>query len=497
MVDDNTSLLKNPNLDFVFDFHSPCTGYEGWTVLTSKKERSIIEPLNHYYFMDLEQIWKSTLGEMEVQLSRANFTMWMKNSSLIDKKDGIFYVALPNNFAKEWVEGKYQKNILSILRARDESVKKVEFVVGGETMFAKKHPSVIKEVSEGMELEFRNDPETNLNPRYTFSSFVVGPSNELAFAAANAITEKIGKYNPLFVYGGVGLGKTHLIEAIGNEIVVKYQKRVRPKYVPAEQFTRDIVWGLRNDRIESMKKKYRDVDVLIIDDIQFIGGKEKTEEEFFHTFNALYENNKQIIISSDRPPQAIPTLEERLRSRFEGGFVADIAYPEYEMRVAIIHSKLQEARRQLGENIIDLIAKRVKRNIRELEGVLKKIVFYEEQKGVAVTMKIAEGIIEKSVQNLSKHVNEVVILKAVADFYGVSLEAMAGLNRRKEIVEPRQVAMYLLREISDLSYPYIGEKLGRDHTTAIHAYEKINEEINRNPSLNQKIITIRDIIFKS
>jgi chromosomal replication initiator protein len=447
--------------------------------------------------MDLEQIWKSTLGEMEVQLSRANFTMWMKNSSLIDKKDGVFYVALPNNFAKEWVEGKYQKNILSILRARDESVKKVEFIVGGETMFSKKHPAAIKEISEGMELEFKNDPETNLNPRYTFSSFVVGPSNELAFAAANAITEKIGKYNPLFVYGGVGLGKTHLIEAIGNEIVAKYQKRVRPKYVPTEQFTRDIVWGLRNDRIESMKKKYRDVDVLIIDDIQFIGGKEKTEEEFFHTFNALYENNKQIVISSDRPPQAIPTLEERLRSRFEGGFVADIAYPEYEMRVAIIHSKLQEARRQLNENVIDLMARRVKRNIRELEGVLKKIIFYEEQKGVPVTMKVAEGIIEKAVQNLSRHVNEVVILKVVADFYGVSLEAMAGLNRRKEIVEPRQVAMYLLREISDLSYPYIGEKLGRDHTTAIHAYEKINEEINRNPSLNQKIIAIRDIIFKS
>jgi chromosomal replication initiator protein len=326
---------------------------------------------------------------------------------------------------------------------------------------------------------------------------VVGPSNELAFAAANAITEKIGKYNPLFIYGGVGLGKTHLIEAVGNEIIARYQKKVRPKYVPSEQFTRDIVWGLRNDRIESMKKKYRDVDVLIIDDIQFIGGKEKTEEEFFHTFNALYENNKQIIISSDRPPQAIPILEERLRSRFEGGFVADIAYPEYEMRVAIIRSKLQEARRQLDDSVIDLMARRVKRNIRELEGVLKKIVFYEEQKGIVVTTKIAEGIIEKAVQNLSKHINEVIILKTVAEFYNVSLGAMAGPNRRKEIVEPRQVAMYLLREISDLSYPYIGEKLGRDHTTAIHAYEKINEEINRNPTLNQKILTIRDMIFKS
>ena len=447
--------------------------------------------------MDLDQLWQSTLGEMEVQLSRANFTMWMKNSSLVDKKDGTFYVALPNNFAKEWVEGKYHKNILSILRTRDDSVRKVEFVVGGESMFSKKQERPVKVVENAMELEFKNDPETNLNPRYTLSSFVVGPSNELAFAAATAITEKIGKYNPLFIYGGVGLGKTHLIEAVGNEIVAKYQKRIRPKYVPSEQFTRDIVWGLRNDRIESMKKKYRDVDVLIVDDIQFIGGKEKAEEEFFHTFNALYENNKQIIISSDRPPQAIPILEERLRSRFEGGFVADVSYPEYEMRVAIIHSKLQEARRQLNNEVIDLVARRVKRNIRELEGVLKKILFYEEQKGGEVTTKIAEGIIEKAVQNLSKHINELVILKAVAEFYNISLETMTSSNRRKEIVEPRQVAMYLLREISDLSYPYIGEKLGRDHTTAIHAYEKINQEINKNPSLNQKILTIRDMIFKS
>jgi chromosomal replication initiator protein len=237
--------------------------------------------------------------------------------------------------------------------------------------------------------------------------------------------------------------------------------------------------------------------VLIIDDIQFIGGKEKTEEEFFHTFNALYENNKQIIISSDRPPKAIPILEERLRSRFEGGFVADVSYPEYEMRVAIIRSKLQEAKRQLDEEVIDLIAHRVKRNIRELEGVLKKTLFFEEQKGVRMTTRVAEGIIEKAVQNLSKHVNESIILKVVAEFYGVSIETMTSPNRRKEIVEPRQVAMYLLRDISDLSYPYIGEKLGRDHTTAIHAYEKINREINENPSLNQKVIAIRDMIFKN
>ena len=450
--------------------------------------------------MDLDQLWQSTLGEMEVQLTRASFATWLKQSRLIDKKDGVFYIAVPNNFAKTWVEDKYQKNILGLLRTRDDSVKKLQFVVSEEKTSAA--PTGVKQVSQDpetlgvMELDLKNDPETNLNPKYTLSSFVVGPSNELAFAAARAITEQIGKYNPFFVYGGVGLGKTHLIQAVGNEITAKYQKKIRCKYVPSEQFTRDIVWGLRNDRIESMKKKYRDTDVLIIDDIQFIGGKEKTEEEFFHTFNALYENNKQIIISSDRPPQAIPTLEERLRSRFEGGFVADISYPEYEMRVAIIRSKLQEANKNLTEEVVDLIARRLKKNIRELEGVLKKILFSQEQKGVEITKDAAEEILEKATQNLSKRVNEGAIIKAVAEFFNVTIEDMVSHNRRKEIVEPRQIAMYLLRDISELSYPHIGEKMGRDHTTAIHSYEKINHESNRNPALNQKILMIKDIIFK-
>jgi len=236
---------------------------------------------------------------------------------------------------------------------------------------------------------------------------------------------------------------------------------------------------------------------LIIDDIQFIGGKEKTEEEFFHTFNALYENNKQIIISSDRPPQSLPTLEERLRSRFEGGFVADIGYPEYEMRVAIIRNKLSLARRELSEEIIDLLARRLRKNIRELEGVLKKLLFLQEQKQTELTKAAVEELIEKSTKNLSKRVNDAQILKAVAEFFGVSIEDIISHNRRKEVVEPRQIAMYLLREISELSYPYIGEKMGRDHTTAIHSYEKINQEINRSPAFNQKILTIKDIIYKS
>jgi chromosomal replication initiator protein len=451
--------------------------------------------------MDLEQMWQSTLGEMEVQLTKAHFATWLKNSRLVDKRDDTLFVALPSNFAKTWVEEKYQKNIIGIVRNMDNSVKKIEFIVGNKNIPFSKAPadSSATQKAAVAELDFnRTDPDTGLNPKYTLSSFVVGPSNELAFAAAAAITEDIGrKYNPFFIYGGVGLGKTHLIQAIGNEIIAKYKGKVRPKYVSSEQYTRDIVWGIRNDRIESIKKKYRDVDVLIIDDIQFIGGKDKTEEEFFHTFNALYENNKQIIISSDRPPQSLPTLEERLRSRFEGGLIADVSYPEFEMRVAIIRSKLQEMNRQLNPAIVDLIAKKLRKNIRELEGILKKIVFFEERKQTEISTKMAEEIIDKATQNLSKRVSDAQILKAVADFFNIAVEDLMSHNRRKEVVEPRQIAIYLLRDISELSYPYIGEKLGRDHTTAIHSYEKINQEINRDPALNQKILAIKDMIYKS
>jgi len=449
---------------------------------------------------NLEKLWQSVLGEMEVQISRANFATWLKNSSLAEEKEGTLFVILPNNFAKEWVENKYQKNLLGIARNFDDSIKKLEFVVSGQKteIFAKKSSTEAVRFENKINLEFRVDPESNLNPRYTLNSFVVGSSNELAFSAANAIINSVGnKYNPFFIYGGVGLGKTHLLQSIGNEIRTKYGGKIRPKYVSSEKFTSDVVWAIRNKRMEDIKRKYRDVDVLIIDDIQFIGGKEKTEEEFFHTFNALYENNKQIIISSDRPPQSIPTLEERLRSRFEGGLITDIVYPEYEMRVAIIKSKLQENNRQLSDGIIDLIANKVRKNIRELEGVINKIIFYQDMKNAPVSEKMVEEIIEKAVQTFTKRVSDTQIIKSVAEFYSVSLADLSGKVRKKEIVEPRQVAMYLLRDILDMSYPYIGEKLGKDHTTAIHAVRKINNEINKNSSLFQKIITIKELIHKA
>jgi chromosomal replication initiator protein len=450
--------------------------------------------LNQELNKDLSFLWKKILTALELQVSKPNFITWLKNSLLIEKNNDCFIVALPNNFSKEWVENKYSKLILNICREYDPDIKKIDFIVNSKYFLTKQN-----ENSETIKptLDLKIDPETGLNSKYSLKSFVVGSSNELAFNAAQAIIQNVGtKYNPFFVYGGVGLGKTHLIQMIGNEIKSIYKGKVKPKYVPSEKFTNDVVWAIRNKRMEDIKKKYRDVDVLIIDDIQFIGGKEKTEEEFFHTFNSLYENNKQIIISSDRPPQSIPTLEERLRSRFEGGLIVDITYPDYEMRVAIIKNKLQEKNEHLNENVIDLIAKKVKKNIREIEGVLNKILFYKESKNGNITLNDVEEIINKAIQNVSKKVTDKQIIKAVADFYNITPEDILIRKRKKEVVEPRQIAIYLLRDILDLSYPYIGEKIGRDHTTIIHAYEKINQEINKNSTLYQKILLIKESIYK-
>ena len=433
-------------------------------------------------------------------MPRASFATWLKGSKIVQKEGGVGLIDVPNNFTREWVEQKYGKDLLGILRTMDASVKKLEFVVlGGQVSLPKATQGVgVSAEQSRIKLEFRVNPETNLNSRYTLESFIVGPSNELAYAAASSIIQEMGtKYNPFFVYGGVGLGKTHLIQAIGNELVLKSKGSIRPRYVTSEKFTNDVVWAIRNKRMDDIKKKYRDVDVLIIDDIQFIGGKEKTEEEFFHTFNALYEHSKQIIISSDRPPQSIPTLEERLRSRFEGGLIADISYPDYETRVAIVRSKLQEAHRTLPDEIIDVIAKKIRKNIRELEGVLTKVLFLEERGREPLTKKAVEDVIDQSSQALSKPVSDAQVMNAVAEFYNINIQELVGRCRRKEVVEPRQVTMYLLRDILSLSYPYIGEKLGRDHTTAIHSFEKINTELAKNSMLNQKIYQIKELIHRS
>jgi chromosomal replication initiator protein len=446
--------------------------------------------------MDLNQLWQTTLSEIELQISRPNFLTWFKNSRLVEKKkDGEIIIGLANNFSKEWVKNKYHKVIFEILKNYDDTIKKIEYTV------VENRVALFDDVANSFEKqpsipEFKIDPESGLHPRYKLDTFIVGSSNELAYAASLAVIKNIGKkYNPFFIYGGTGLGKTHLIQGIGNEIKKIYKNKVKVKYVHSEKFVNEVVTAIRNKRMEDIKNKYRNVDVLIIDDIQFIGGKERSEEEFFHTFNVLYENNKQIIISSDRAPAAIPTLHERLRSRFEGGMAADITYPDFEMRMAIIKTKLSEMGGDLPDDICELVALKVQRNVREIEGILNKILFYKEIKNVELEPKTVEEIINNIIKQSGRKITPNQIINSVAAYFEVPIEDIAGQSRRKMAIEPRQIAIFLLRELLGMSYPDIGEKLGkRDHTTIIHSYGKISNEINKNHSLNQKIILLKEII---
>lgn len=448
-----------------------------------------------------EELWQVVLSEIELQISKPNFVTWLKNSRLVETQDGSVLVALPNHFAKEWVETKYHKLILGTIRNHDGSVRKIDYIVEGTLIRSAPKAHLARMESDEKQLSFQEmkvDPQTNLNPRYTLASFVVGSSNELAYSASTAVVSSVGaKYNPLFIYGGVGLGKTHLIQAIGNEIVSVHGGKIKVKYVTSEKFTNDVVWALRNNRAEDIKKAYRPVDVLIIDDIQFIGGKEKTEEEFFHTFNALHGENKQIIISSDRPPQAIPTLEERLRSRFSGGMVADIGIPDYETRVAIIKTKLQERGANVDDETVDMIAKRFQRNIREIEGILNKVIFYQLNYQKPLNPIGVEKIINEAIEHSKPNITPAQIIKAVAMFFEISPANLVGKGRSKEFIEPRQITIYLMRDMLNMSYPYIASKIGgRDHTTAIYSYKKIADSIDRDPQLSNKLTMIKETVNK-
>lgn len=456
--------------------------------------------------MDEKKLWEKALSEIELQVSKANFLTWFKNSRLIEKNSstGHVVIGVGSNFAKEWIQSKYNKIIIEILQNHDPEINRLEYIVLSgpdieRKIFEQKNqPQEVSPSQVGF-IEFAADPETNLHPRYTFDSFVVGSSNELAFAASSAVTREVGtKYNPLFVYGSTGLGKTHLIQAIGNEIIKAHRSRIRVKYVPSERFVNDVVWAIRTKRMDDVKNKYRNVDVLIIDDIQFIGGKERSEEEFFHTFNILYQNNKQIIISSDRAPSAIPTLEDRLRSRFEAGLIADITYPDYEMKLAIIKNKVQEKKIQLHDDVCHLIATKIQRNVREIEGIINKLYFYKELKNTPVDVSVADEIINSTLQQSMVNINPTHLIRCVAQFFEIQPADIINKSRRKEVVVPRQITMYLLRDMLGLSYPDIGLKMGKkDHTTAIHSFEKIAREITKDKALNQKIMLIKELVQKT
>ncbi|HOK00648.1 MAG TPA: chromosomal replication initiator protein DnaA [Candidatus Pacearchaeota archaeon] len=448
-----------------------------------------------------EELWQSVLAQIQLNISKASFSTWFKNTYIISQRDNKVTVSVPNSFVKEWLEKKYNKEILKILHNLDSEIKDIEFCVGKENLKTINNKKLILDLSEENQLdfqEFKINKETNLNPRYTFESFVVGPFNELPHAAAVAVSNDPGLiYNPLFIYGGVGLGKTHLLQAIGNEVIKNFPDK-KIKYISSEKFTSEVVNSIKNHEMNQFKSKYKNIDVLIIDDIQFLSGKEKTQEEFFHIFNVLYENNKQIILSSDRPPKTIQALTERLRSRFEGGMIADISIPDFETRVAILKLKSQLKGVLFSEEIYQYIASIIQKNIRELEGALNRIIMYQKINNQPINLEMVKNILKNITSSPNKIITPKKIIETVADFYDLKEKDILNNSRKKEIVKPRQIAMYLLREDLKSSFPFIGRKFnGKDHTTAIHSYKKISEEIKENKNLEEEINLIREKLLNS
>ncbi len=445
--------------------------------------------------IDNKQIWESCLNEIENNLSRANFVTWFKNTRLAKQENGTAHIGVPNEFVKDWLKNKHEKLILKVLMNYSNNIRNVEFNIY-------KHNANKKDGELGgsqniiinNELPLNNlyiDKRDNLNPRYVFNTFVVGSFNELAFAAAQAIIKNPGKsYNPFFIYGPTGLGKTHLIQAIGNSIKEKFPGKT-VHYIPLEKFAVDYVNSLRNNKPNEFKQKYRQYDVLIMDDVQFISNKEKTQEELFHLFNSLYENNKQIVFSSDKHPNYIPGLEDRLRSRFGSGMIVDVTEPEIESKVAIIKSKLEENGIDLADDITEYIALSISGSIRELEGTLNTIICQIQFKKRDLTLLEVKKLIKNNIKP-KRSVSVQNIVKTISDFYDIAEDSVYEKTRRKEIVKARQIIMYILREDFSVSYPLIGQKLGgKDHTTVIHSCLKIKNDLKEDPKLVEEIEQIR------
>jgi len=454
--------------------------------------------------MTNEELWKAVLGEMELSLSRANFTTWFKNTVILSRDKTQVVVSVPNGFIKEWLENKFNKKILQSIRSLSPETREVKYTIGRPKIeLAKQDLARITfdpDLDEKAEDTSASDIDkiTNLNKKYSFESFVVGSNNELAYSAAQGVVKNLGKlYNPLFLYGGVGLGKTHLLQAIGNK-VTSDGKDKKVLYIPTERFTADMIDAIRNRSVEELKNWYSKLDLLIIDDVQFIAGREKTQEIVFSVFNELYGKNKQIVFSSDRPPKAIPTLEDRLRSRFEGGMIADIGLPDYETRLAILNNKCAEKGFNLEADVLAHIATHMQKNVRELEGALNRVVAFGQIYNKTPDIKEVKSILATYLSSPYRKTSPQTILKAVADFYSISTNDLVKRSRKKEVVRPRQIAMFLLREETKLSFPEIGQKLGgRDHSTVIHACEKIRGEASTEDSLKQELILIKERVYNS
>ncbi|MFH1233684.1 MAG: chromosomal replication initiator protein DnaA [Patescibacteria group bacterium] len=450
--------------------------------------------------MNNEQLWQTILGEIELNLSRANFTTWFKNTFISSCENNSVIVCVPNTFTKAWLEKKYHKEIsIAFKNAGQANIKEIIYKV--ETRKINPIDDLLKKIKIKKEDGIADKPLTvnrfGLNIRYTFDNFIVGKNNELAHAACQAVVANPGHaYNPLFIYGGVGLGKTHLLQGIGHELMKKTDKIL---YVTCEKFTNDYVQAVRSGQAKEFKERYRNVDLLLIDDVHFMGGKDGTQEEFFHTFNELHHNNRQIVISSDRQPKFIPALEKRLSSRFEWGMIADISAPDLETRIAILETKCGEKNYKMEKDILVYIADHIQSNVRELEGALNRLIaFYEfnnTQPTIDSTKNILSGIIS-SFQ--TKSTTPKTIIEITAKFFDISIKDLLGDSRKKETVVPRQIAMFLMRKEINTSYPSIGQELGgRDHTTAMHAFNKINKEIEEDERLKQNINSIKQLIYNS
>jgi chromosomal replication initiator protein len=467
-----------------------------------------------------QRVWNSVLGEIELNISKPQFNTWIKNTYPISMDEKEIVICVPSAFTRDWLENKFNLTILNSIQKITGSVKKVRYVVQNSTKQSSKSiKSVINlkdqelqaqkdSITEENKTKNSENPKTNSNnftqPRntgtsllkntYTFENFIVGSSNELAHAAAQSVANEPGtRYNPLFIYGGVGLGKTHLIQAIANKLV-KNNKNIL--YVTSDVFISDLMNSLKNGKMEDFKARHRAVDLLIIDDIQFIGGKEATQYEVFNTFNELYAHNKQIVFTSDRPPSAIKTLNDRLKSRFEGGMIVDVAIPEFETRVAILKSKCIQKNFVLDDDIIYVIAERIKSNVRELEGALNKIVARVQLLGTKVTPELVDKLIEGGQIHSQRIVSTDTILNTVAEHFHIKKEDILSKSRKKDIAVPRQIAMYLIREELKLTFPNIGESMGgKDHSTVMHAWNKIKKDLVANYTLEQDITMIKNKLY--
>ncbi|MBU1132497.1 chromosomal replication initiator protein DnaA [Patescibacteria group bacterium] len=450
-----------------------------------------------------QQIWQAVLGELELTLSKASFTTWLKNTFIIENEDGRVLIGVPNTFSQAWLKQKYHQQIYKILQNNSkERIREINYKVqtlkNYQTQIDNIKKTIVEERSEPRPAEQTATQQIILNPKYRFETFIVGKGNELAHAASKAVSENPGlTYNPLFIYGGVGLGKTHLMQAIGNAAAQR-NSAIKVLYVTCEQFTNDFISAISSGRADVFAKTYRSPDILLVDDIQFLTGKEGTQEAFFHTFNDLHQKNKQIIITSDRPPKAIATLEDRLLSRFEWGMIADISQPDLETRIAILELKCKEKGLPLDRDIINYITLNIQNNIRELEGALNKIMAYYQLNKITPTLenikKILFSISASSKKNGAVSVRQ--LIETVCEFYELEMEEMMGKSRQKRLAFPRQIIMYLLREEIHASYPMIGHELGgRDHTTAMHAHEKIARVIEEDEKVRQEINLIKQKVY--